>query len=49
MHEETSGYGLCSITYSIPADMSLFVEFKRHPGSTWIVKPTNRSQGKESF
>ena len=38
------------ITYSIPADMSLFVEeFKRHPGSTWIVKPTNRSQGKGIF
>ncbi|CUG88411.1 tubulin tyrosine ligase, putative [Bodo saltans] len=38
------------ITYSVPSDMSLFVEeFKRHPGSTWIVKPTNRSQGKGIF
>jgi tubulin polyglutamylase TTLL1 len=38
------------ITYSVPSDMSLFVEeFKRHPGGTWIVKPTNRSQGKGIF
>lgn len=38
------------ITYSVPSDMSLFVEeFKRHPGSVWIVKPTNRSQGKGIF
>jgi tubulin polyglutamylase TTLL1 len=38
------------ITYSVPNDYSLFQEeFKRNPGSTWIVKPTNRSQGKGIF
>jgi len=38
------------ITYSVPGDYSLFSEeFKRHHGSSWIVKPTNRSQGKGIF
>ncbi|CCW71715.1 unnamed protein product [Phytomonas sp. Hart1] len=38
------------ITYNIPNDMSMFIEeFKRCEGSTWIVKPTARSQGKGIF
>ena len=39
------------ITYSVPNDFALFSEeFKRHPpGTIWIVKPTNRSQGKGIF
>ncbi|CCW64978.1 unnamed protein product [Phytomonas sp. EM1] len=38
------------MTYNIPNDMSMFIEeFKRCPGSTWIVKPTSCSQGKGIF
>ncbi|KAH9584307.1 Tubulin-tyrosine ligase/Tubulin polyglutamylase [Trypanosoma melophagium] len=38
------------ITYNIPNDLQMFIEeFKRQPGSTWIVKPTARSQGRGIF
>ena len=33
---------------SLPAEYGLFVEeFKRTPGTTWIMKPVGRAQGKE--
>lgn len=43
------------VTYSLPADFPLFVEEHKRLSSgssqppTWIVKPTNRSQGKGIF
>ncbi len=34
----------------LPADYSLFVEeFRRCPNAMWIMKPTNRAQGKGIF
>ena len=37
-------------TYTLPADYSLFVEeFRRHPASTWIMKPARGAQGSGIF
>lgn len=37
-------------TYTLPADYSLFVEeFRRHPSSTWIMKPARGAQGSGIF
>lgn len=34
------------MTFVLPADYNLFVEhFKKNPASTWIVKPSDKSQG----
>jgi hypothetical protein len=33
-------------TYLLPADYNLFAEdFKRHPNSTWIMKPCGKARG----
>ncbi|CAM9761832.1 unnamed protein product [Ectocarpus fasciculatus] len=38
------------VSYMLPADYSLFVEeFRRCPNAKWIMKPTNRAQGKGIF
>jgi tubulin polyglutamylase TTLL1 len=38
------------VTYLLPADYSLFVEeFRRYPNAMWIMKPSNRAQGKGIF
>uniref|UniRef100_A0A3Q1IXZ8 Tubulin--tyrosine ligase-like protein 9 n=1 Tax=Anabas testudineus TaxID=64144 RepID=A0A3Q1IXZ8_ANATE len=37
-------------TFTLPSEYHLFVEeFKRYPGSTWIMKPVAKSQGKGIF
>ncbi|CAM9642720.1 unnamed protein product [Chrysoparadoxa australica] len=38
------------VSYMLPADYSLFVEeFRRCPNAMWIMKPTNKAQGKGIF
>src|SRR3989338_8793153 len=38
------------ITYTLPADYSLFVEeFKKNPNQMWIMKPSSKAQGKGIF
>lgn len=35
------------VTYSLPSDYGLFAEeYKKQPNSLWIMKPSNRAQGK---
>lgn len=37
-------------TFWLPHDYRMFVEdFKKHPGSTWIMKPVGSAQGKGIF
>lgn len=39
-------YDFLPLTFILPGDMSLFLEeFKRVPGSLWILKPANKAQG----
>jgi len=45
--EEEQGLDFFPTTHNLPADYSLFVEeFKKNPGSVWIMKPIARAQGK---
>jgi tubulin polyglutamylase TTLL1 len=38
------------MTYILPGDYTIFVEeFKKNPNTTWIMKPTSRSQGSGIF
>jgi tubulin polyglutamylase TTLL1 len=40
----------CPLTYTLPADYSIFVEeFRRSPRQMWIMKPTGAAQGKGIF
>lgn len=37
-------------TFELPSEYHIFVEeFKRHPGSIWIMKPAGKAQGKGIF
>ncbi|CAL9696402.1 unnamed protein product [Knipowitschia caucasica] len=48
--EEVSKCDFFPCTFSLPSEYHLFVEkFKRSPGSTWIMKPVAKSQGKGIF
>lgn len=48
--EEALKYNVCPITFVVPQEYNMFVEeFKKHPGSTWIMKPVGRSQGAGIF
>ena len=43
-------YDFWPTTFVLPGDYALFVEeFKRSPGSKWIMKPIGRAQGKGIF
>jgi len=49
-HEESQKYNVCPITFVVPQEYSMFVEeFKKHSGSTWIMKPIGKSQGAGIF
>lgn len=49
-HAEAAKYNFSPATFVLPAEYGLFVEeFKRTPGSTWIMKPVGRAQGKGIF
>ena len=48
--EEARLLDFCPPTYILPNDYALFVEeFKKRPGTAWIMKPVGRSQGKGIF
>ncbi|XP_008316914.1 putative tubulin polyglutamylase TTLL9 isoform X1 [Cynoglossus semilaevis] len=47
---EASRCSFFPCTFALPSEYHLFVEeFKRCPGSTWIMKPVAKSQGKGIF
>ncbi|KAK9515483.1 hypothetical protein VZT92_026128 [Zoarces viviparus] len=49
-HMEASKCDFFPCTFTLPSEYHLFVEeFKRSPGSTWIMKPVGKSQGKGIF
>ena len=49
-HAEAAKYNFFPATFVLPAEYGLFLEeFKRTPGSTWIMKPIGRAQGKGIF
>ncbi|XP_029362898.1 putative tubulin polyglutamylase TTLL9 [Echeneis naucrates] len=49
-HIEASKCDFFPCTFALPSEYHLFVEeFKRSPGSTWIMKPVAKSQGKGIF
>ncbi|XP_058498383.1 probable tubulin polyglutamylase TTLL9 [Solea solea] len=49
-HMEASRCDFFPCTFALPSEYHLFVEeFKRCPGSTWIMKPVAKSQGKGIF
>eukprot|EP00756_Hemistasia_phaeocysticola_P034492 Hpha_TRINITY_DN16523_c6_g1::TRINITY_DN16523_c6_g1_i1::g.137048::m.137048/K16599/TTLL1; tubulin polyglutamylase TTLL1 len=48
----TDGETVCDfvpLTYSLPSDYALFLEEYKKGSSLWIVKPSNRAQGKGIF
>ena len=48
--EEAEKFMFCPTTYVLPGDYALFVEeFKKRPGSAWIMKPCGKAQGKGIF
>lgn len=48
--ELAANYSTCPTTFVVPAEYNMFVEeFKRQPGSTWVMKPVGRSQGAGIF
>merc|ERR1719373_412946 len=48
--DEAEKYNVCPITFVVPQEYNMFVEeFKKHSGSTWIMKPVGRSQGAGIF
>ena len=47
---DTSVLDFVPTTFVLPGDYALFVEeYRRHPNSTWILKPSARAQGKGIF
>ena len=48
--EEAARFDFCPVTFVLPGDYALFVEaFRRLPGTTWIMKPVGRAQGRGIF
>lgn len=48
--EEARMYSSLPLTFVVPQEYNMFVEeFRKHSGSTWIMKPVGRSQGAGIF
>ncbi|KAG5187924.1 tubulin-tyrosine ligase family-domain-containing protein [Tribonema minus] len=48
--EEAAAYNFWTETFILPNEYSMFIEeFRRWPDSMWIMKPTNRAQGRGIF
>ncbi|KAA0169804.1 hypothetical protein FNF27_06828 [Cafeteria roenbergensis] len=48
--EEAAAYDFVPESFVLPGDYALFVEaFRRLPGTTWIMKPVGRAQGRGIF
>mmetsp|Transcript_32475 Transcript_32475/g.52602 ORF Transcript_32475/g.52602 Transcript_32475/m.52602 type:complete len:444 (+) Transcript_32475:184-1515(+) len=48
--EEAASYDFFPATFVLPGEYSMFVEeFKKMPGTVWIMKPIGKSQGKGIF
>jgi tubulin polyglutamylase TTLL9 len=48
--QEAANFDFFPTTYTVPQEYGLFYEeFKRHPESTWIMKPVGSAQGRGIF
>uniref|UniRef100_A0A7S3D9X7 Tubulin--tyrosine ligase-like protein 9 n=1 Tax=Palpitomonas bilix TaxID=652834 RepID=A0A7S3D9X7_9EUKA len=49
-HAEAAKYDFFPSTFVLPAEYGLFhEEYKKQPGSVWIMKPIGKAQGKGIF
>eukprot|EP00033_Pygsuia_biforma_P002884 GCRY01003181.1.p1 GENE.GCRY01003181.1~~GCRY01003181.1.p1 ORF type:complete len:439 (-),score=70.47 GCRY01003181.1:32-1348(-) len=48
--EQALQYNIVPSTFILPLEYAMFVEeFKKHPGTVWIMKPVGRAQGRGIF
>lgn len=49
LQKENLTFDILPFTYTLPGEYSLFIEEFHKQSSTWIMKPSNKSQGKGIF